>query len=1502
MQVEQNAMLTTIYRHYNVTAFLVGCLLLVACFNPAFAQPVISYITPDAGAPGMTVAVEIIAPANSSAPFGSDQMYTDGSLVRLTRPSDSALVRLGPSIVSWNGHLIQQMFLLKPNTKVRDTEVYFNVYYGTGVSAVDSFEILQPRDVGTLSGGGPILAQRTRRNTLVVDSLILKNGNFSVPMTDPDPSTPGNQAYLPFRILSMGPIRLIGASIVADGSSGVTGSNGGNGGPGGGGGGSGYPGSGGAGYTGGGGDNDGSNGPGGKGTGIASPTTWNGGSSLNGAPGGIGEQHTGSGYDDGAGGGTGLPFGTSGTVGGGSTSPAGGYGGASAGGSNSTYTTDYGGGGGGFETSGSAGGGSGNNGGQENGNVMLIPLVGGSGGGAGNATYNSFFSPGTKGGSGGGGGGAIELTSFRNLEVPNGNISADGGAGSNANSSTFPAAGGGGGSGGAVSLCARDSIVFGSSSSISVQGAGGGSGQNDGGTGSVGRARLNGFVSTFESPTSSKYFTPGKDYTGPSIQRVTSTADSVYVHGYAEVWDGVPATPMPIDVFWAWPSSPVWHDTLVNVANDPRSHTAQWNAVFPNSPLSMDSQVYVVAVQDETQSAGTYTNVPTGVMSHTSGIISNVVGPPKLVLSDTVIDFGDVLVDSCSQDRSVEIYSVGRGNLIVDSVELIPPVPDFHVKTPLPATLPPGGSLALVVSFCPTAVKCPITAQLDIFSNAPPVPSAKVELRGCGIQPHAMLSPLVINFGRIHIGDCKDTFAYLIDTGSSPLAVTQESLGDPTHFKILDALPIRIAPGDTVKLNLEFCSSDTATDTSIDTIKSDAPESPNLLTLIGSGKTGVLSLPAELDFGLVHLDSCKDSGFYAKNTGNDSLLVTGQSLTGSGNFTILSPAVPFVIPADSSVFVSIQYCAMDTAAASAVLTQETSVPDSGSVLLLAHSGIGILAIADTINFGAVPTGSCIDTSIVVTNVGTDTLFLSSPLNLQPPFYYRGPSPLVLAPGASDSVKFRFCSMDTSAHSETASLDTVRRGISPAFTLLGKGIEGALATSGAVDLGCVAQGTDTTVKVTIRNTGTAALDSLTASVVPASVATIVHAPPSSLAPGTADSVVLTIPASTFGPLSATLLLQWSGGSTVKLPITGEVTTKPAILALDTSIAFDSTDLGDSSVTKCIRVTNYSCIALAVDSATIVGALPGEFEIVSNSASPSLSDSLIGTICIRYRPQRIGMDSAELVLRSGSAAIPVASLTGVGKGNAIGVELALDTVSGRPGEVVNVPVHVLNDVTSAAITSLKFRVTFNPMQLDLRQPGIPSVQVTGGIAPQGPAPSGTISMTSYSIGDKEITATYSVPLTGKPVVAELPFEILEPTANTASIHLASASFGTSPATLAATGDGEIVIEQCDTNNRVVLSEAPVDVAQNNPNPFSAHTSISVNVHLAGHVTVELYNALGRKVMVAFDGNVTPGVQMIPLDASSLASGAYTYITTWTGTGSSNDQPLTARVEKTMMVLGE
>jgi hypothetical protein len=64
------------------------------------------------------------------------------------------------------------------------------------------------------------------------------------------------------------------------------------------------------------------------------------------------------------------------------------------------------------------------------------------------------------------------------------------------------------------------------------------------------------------------------------------------------------------------------------------------------------------------------------------------------------------------------------------------------------------------------------------------------------------------------------------------------------------------------------------------------------------------------------------------------------------------------------------------------------------------------------------------------------------------------------------------------------------------------------------------------------------------------------------------------------------------------------------------------------------------------------------------------------------------------------------------------------------------------------------------------------------------------------------------------------------------------------------------------------------QNYPNPFNPTTTIAYELPQASHVTVSVYDMLGRQVSVVVDGTLEAGFHEVRFDASGLSSGLYHY----------------------------
>ncbi|MCG3154256.1 MAG: hypothetical protein DKINENOH_00850 [bacterium] len=69
----------------------------------------------------------------------------------------------------------------------------------------------------------------------------------------------------------------------------------------------------------------------------------------------------------------------------------------------------------------------------------------------------------------------------------------------------------------------------------------------------------------------------------------------------------------------------------------------------------------------------------------------------------------------------------------------------------------------------------------------------------------------------------------------------------------------------------------------------------------------------------------------------------------------------------------------------------------------------------------------------------------------------------------------------------------------------------------------------------------------------------------------------------------------------------------------------------------------------------------------------------------------------------------------------------------------------------------------------------------------------------------------------------------------------------------------------------------LAQNHPNPFNPNTAISFSLPATEHVTLKIYDALGREVATLLDERLHAGEHAVRFEATDLPSGVYVYLLT-------------------------
>ena len=977
------------------------------------AQPVLSYLIPDIGAPGMAVYVEFIAP-NTADIDGKSFSTSDGVFfgnpgdplrIELIRPEDSAKITFGPLVVSWAGRLISTIVFISPNASPNSWDwrqltgawrIPIRIRTPGGVTATDTFFIVQPTPGGDFRTrsetvlGRPPLGIRSRRGALLFDSLILGARTYTVATDDPDQNgTNGNQGYLPLVLMATGSIRGLSAAqtrISVDG-------NGSDGGPGGGGGGGefcdivGGGSNGGNGFTAGG--RGGNNSPNSyRSTGVS---TGPNGSSLNQTPGG-----TDGGAYESSGGGTGHPFGSSGSgcSSGPNCSPDGAYGGASGvsdnlDGAGGAYSSD------GLSTSTGL-----NNGGKRHGDTTLIPLAGGSGGASGNPRNTSFpFS--ACGGRGGGGGGAIGINA--NTLIEHLTVTANGADGSGSGTTTSRR--GGSGSGGGICLVSPLGI-----SDVTVIAVGGGQSAPSG-KGGNGRVR-------YDAPTATGFSAQPSPYRGPTLDTVSIAQGVIPLSG-----SGSPGKTI---VLFVKPARGAWRivDSTVVGAN------ARWQ--YQLTPPPGTDFLYIIAAQREQQRSDRFAARPALVFSPASGRIVRILSEPLRVRPMSV-DMGSI---SCAQGEtkrdSIAIVNPGTEERSVTDAFFLSGTNGFRIVRPQPPTarIPAGDSVAFVIEYrIQTGRYGTQEDTLVLIGGAPPAPFALVPVRIRVDSAGIVLTPTTdtraisaIDFAETCRSTSKELTHALRLVGTTP-ATIRRILTNTRYFVSSTLRATALAVGDTLHLRLRATPPDTGDYYDTLTIEIDLCNQTLRIPLhvrglasqiIGIGDDG----RGTVDFGSVRIGTSRTIrlGIINPSTSDSVILRPPQQPRSPYSWQTVPPGLPFPrsLRVRDTLWVDVTFTptAMGIARDSIVFIAEQFGVTCTDTFHFTLVGVGTLS-------SVVPSKSLLDFGVVACGVRRDTLWLINTGNTEATIDF--PATII----GSDSSYFRIIEQPPAGTSTLSPGDSLR---------------------------------------------------------------------------------------------------------------------------------------------------------------------------------------------------------------------------------------------------------------------------------------------------------------------------------------------------------------------------------------------------------------------------------------------------------------------------------------------
>ena len=649
-------------------------------------------------------------------------------------------------------------------------------------------------------------------------------------------------------------------------------------------------------------------------------------------------------------------------------------------------------------------------------------------------------------------------------------------------------------------------------------------------------------------------------------------------------------------------------------------------------------------------------NSPTAISLAGNGVAQVL----QLTLNPTSIDFGDVVVGS-TDSRLVTVTNTGNSNVTITSAPITGAgISASGLALPLPLT--PNQSASFSVNFAP-GVPGAVAGSVSLLSNAP---TALVTLAGNGVAAGLLnVNPSNLNFGSIIVGNSDTRTITLTNTGGLPVDVLSAA-PTGTGFSISGFVAQTLAAGANMSFTAQFTPAASGPAAGNITINSTAANTPNVVTLAGTGVAQVLTVslsPSSINFGDVTVGGgSANQTVTMTNTGNFNVNVTAATAIGAGFSVVGFVAQTPLAPGQSSTFTA-RFAPTVTGAAAGNISLTSTATNNPTVSLSGNgiaTPVGTLTTNPTsINFGSIIVGNTSSQSVTLTNTGTANLTITAAnvtgagFSITPPLTL----PLTLIPGQTGSFTARFAPASAGAVAGSVSLVSNASNTPTSVTLSGTGVAQILTVSlspSTINFGDVTVGNTSNQTVTMTNTGNFNVNVTAAAATGAGFSVVGFVAQTPLAPGQTSTFTARFAPAVAGAVAGTISLTSTATNNPTVSLAGNgVVPAPAQLAINpVGIDFGGVVVG-SSLTRSVTLTNVGSGVLTISQANVTGAV---FSISGLTLPLTLNAGQNTTFSARFAPTSAGIATGSVSFVSDASNSPTTlSLTGAGT---VGVSLSWD----------------------------------------------------------------------------------------------------------------------------------------------------------------------------------------------------------------------------------------------------
>lgn len=276
----------------------------------------------------------------------------------------------------------------------------------------------------------------------------------------------------------------------------------------------------------------------------------------------------------------------------------------------------------------------------------------------------------------------------------------------------------------------------------------------------------------------------------------------------------------------------------------------------------------------------------------------------------------------------------------------------------------------------------PSGVAVDSFSNLYTADTNNLRIRSVNLAPVATLSTSGLTFGDQALGTTSAAQnVTLTNSGLATLTIT--SIAPSSDFGQTTICGGSVAPSLSCTISVTFTPTATGTRTGSITITDDASDSPQIISLTGTGTAPSVSLsPTSLTFAkqLVGTTS-KAKTVTLTNSGTASLTIT--SIASSGDFaqTSACPISPSTLAAGANCTISVSFKPTAAGIRTGTLTitdNNNGVTGSTQTVNLTGTGTVVKLVPAGLNFGSVPVGTTSRAKkVTLTNAGSNSLAITS---------------------------------------------------------------------------------------------------------------------------------------------------------------------------------------------------------------------------------------------------------------------------------------------------------------------------------------------------------------------------------------------------------------------------------------------------------------------------------------------------------------------------------------------